>query len=578
VKVSRVDGELVVFPSLEQIEKADISLLLAGTEESLTMVEGGANEISEEDLISALTFGHSWIKKICQLQNELAGKIGKEKNVVETVDDSADIDLVLEKAGDRLRSAVLTSGKFERSAAIKELRNQVIDEIVGEDDPDGRIEELKSAFGSATKKFIRNMILTEGLRADGRKTDEIRPIVAAVDALPRTHGSAIFTRGETQALVTTTLGASKDEITLDKLEGRVTSNFMLHYNFPGFCVGEVKRMMGPSRREIGHGALAERALLPVIPAKEDFPYTIRIVSEILESNGSSSMASVCGGSLSLMDAGVPISNPVAGIAMGLVQDGDRLAVLSDILGLEDALGDMDFKVAGTKKGITAVQMDIKLKGGLSVDILQKALAQAGEGRMHILEKMGEAIEAPRGDLSKHAPRTHIIKVNQDKIGALIGPGGKVIKGIVADTGCQIDIADDGSVTIYSADKVKMDEAIAIVSAISQEAEVGKIYMGTVKRIVDFGAFIEIFPGTDGLCHISELADHRVNKVEDELTLDDEVLVKVINIDPSGKIRLSRKEAQGGGGSSDGGAPRRRPVPGGQDRRPGAVGCRGGRSR
>ncbi len=578
VKVGRVDGEFVVFPTLEQIEESDLMLILAGTEESLTMVEGGGNEISEEDLVAALEFGHEYVKKICAMQRELADKVGKPKMAVPVADHGADVATILEKGKDAIRTASLTTGKFERSAAQKACRDEIIAGLLGDDDDDSRKSVLKEAYGTAQKKVIREMILSEGIRADGRKTNEIRDITIAVDALPRTHGSSLFTRGETQALVTTTLGASKDELIQDKLEGRVNRQFMLHYNFPPFCVGEVKRMMGVSRREIGHGALAERALEPVLPKNEDFPYTIRIVSEILESNGSSSMASVCGGSLSLMDAGVPIKSAVAGVAMGMVQDGDRVAILTDILGLEDALGDMDFKVAGTKDGITAVQMDIKLKGGLKVELLSAALTQAKEGRLSILDTMATALESHRTDLSEHAPRIETIKINSEKIGALIGPGGKVIKGIVAETGCQVDVNDEGVVRVFSSDRAKMEEALNIINAIVQEAEPGKIYVGTVRRIVDFGAFLEIFPGTDGLCHISELADYRVNKVEDELALGDEVLVKVLSIDPQGKIRLSRKEAQEGGssrrqppeggegaprpGSEDGGRPRGGGRPGG----------------
>ncbi len=542
IKVVRVDGELIAAPTLEQIEKADLNLLLAGTEESLTMVEGGGKELAEADLIAALEFGHEWIKKICAAQKELAGLVGKPKMTVPTVDRSADVALCLEAMKNGFREAVLTAGKFQRSAAQKAFRDQAITTLLAGSDDADRKDALKAAWDKAAKTFIREMILNEGLRADGRDTKTVRDITIAVDALPRCHGSTLFTRGETQALVTTTLGTGQDEQMIDKLEGRVPKRFMLHYNFPSFCVGEVKRPMGPGRREIGHGSLAERALEPVLPSKDDFPYTIRIVSDILESNGSSSMASVCGGSLALMDAGVPISSPVAGIAMGLVAEGDRVAILSDILGLEDALGDMDFKVSGTAKGVTAVQMDIKLKGGLPVELLTRALDQAKEGRLHILGEMAKAIETPREELNQYAPRITTIKINPNKVGALIGPGGKVIKGIVAETGCQIDIEDDGSVHIYSSNGDQMKAAVDIVNSIIQEAKMGEIYLGVIKRIVDFGCFVEIFPGTEGLVHVSEFADHRVERVDDEVSEGDAILVKVINIDPSGKIRLSRKEA------------------------------------
>ena len=567
VRVGRVNGEFVVNPTLKQTAESDMNIIVSGTEESLCMVEGGGAEMSEEDLVAALEFGHEWVKKICAIQKELAAKLGKQKITVTPKDKSADVNLMKEKVWDRLKSAVLTKGKAERSAAMKSLRKAVIGEIMAGAADAVREGALKDAFDTVQKNFVRHMIVTEGLRADSRNLTTIRDIEAAVDALPRTHGSALFTRGETQALVTTTLGTGQDELMQERLEGKVTRRFMLHYNFPPFCVGEVKRMTGPGRREIGHGALAERALEPVIPTQEAFPYTIRVVSEVLESNGSSSMATVCGASLSLMDAGVPIKAAVAGVAMGLVQEGDKIAILSDILGLEDALGDMDFKVAGTSKGITAVQMDIKLEGGLTVDILTRALAQAKEGRLHVLGKMDEALSTHREDINKNAPRIHTIKINPAKVGALIGPGGKVIRGIVADTGCQIDIEDDGTVLVASANKEQMQEAVRIITSITQEAEVGKVYVGTVKRVVDFGAFIEIFPGCEGLCHISEMAKERVNRVEDVMSEGDEVIVKCIGMEPStGKIRLSRKEAMSG--SEGGGEERPRREGGDRDRRPG----------
>jgi len=544
VRIGRIDGELVCNPTIEQLEKSDINLLLSGTEESLVMVEGGGNEISEDDLIAAMEFGHEWIKKICQIQQELAGKVGKQKMEIPQPGESAQVEEIRAKVESSLKEAVLTIGKEERSKALKALRDSAIKELMGDNEDDNRKTALKEAFGIVQKQFVRNMILNEGLRVDGRDPRQIRDINIAVDALPRTHGSCLFTRGETQALVTTTLGSGQDELTVDNLEGRFVRNFFLHYNFPPFCVGEVKRIMGPGRREIGHGSLAERAIEPVMPSIDDFPYTIRVVSEILESNGSSSMASVCGAAMSLMDAGIPIKAPVAGIAMGLVQQGDKVAILSDILGMEDALGDMDFKVAGTRNGITAVQMDIKIEG-LNVDLLKRALGQALDGRLHILDKMDEVLSKPRENLNENAPRIHTIKIHPDKIRDVIGPGGKVIKGIVADTGCQVEVNDDGVVKIFSKDEAQLQAAIGIVEYITQEAEVGRIYNGTVRRIADFGAFVEIFPGTDGLCHISQLANFRVNAVEDVFSVGDEVPVKVIEVDPTGKIRLSYKEAVAG---------------------------------
>ncbi|MBI4665619.1 MAG: polyribonucleotide nucleotidyltransferase [Nitrospinae bacterium] len=572
VRVGRVGGQLVVNPTLKQVAESDMNLIVSGTEDSLVMVEGGGSEISEEDLVAALEFAHGWVKKLCAMQKDLAARAGKTKMEVAAPavnEDEALIEQRVDRA--KYREALLTKGKHERSKAIKDYRKTLITEILGGVEDAGRAASLKSAFEAFQARFVRHMILEEGLRADSRGTKDIRDITIAVDALPRTHGSALFTRGETQALVTTTLGTGQDELMQDRLEGKVIRRFMLHYNFPPFCVGEVKRLSGPGRREIGHGALAERAIEPVVPTQEQFPYTVRVVSEILESNGSSSMASVCGASLSLMDAGVPIKGAVAGIAMGLVKEGDRVAILSDILGMEDALGDMDFKVAGTRNGITAVQMDIKIEGGLAVDIMRQALEQAREGRMHILNKMNEALSTHRSELNRNAPRIHTIKINPEKVGALIGPGGKVIRGIVAETGCQIDIEDDGSVIIASTNGDQLNHALRLVNSITQEAVPGKIYMGTVKRIVDFGAFIEIFPGTEGLCHISELANYRVGSVNDVLSLGEELLVKVLEIDPSGKIRLSRREAMAGeegGEEGEGGerAPRR--PSGDRERRPG----------
>ncbi len=544
VRVGRVNGEFVCNPTIPQMEESNLNLLLCGSEESLVMVEGGASEILEDDLIEAMEFGHDWIKKICRIQTDLVAKIGKTKVEAPEIAELAEVDEIRSKVEGSLKEAVTTAGKFARSAAIKKVRNDAISELMGDTDDDQKKGAYKEAFGAVQKSFIREMILNEGSRVDGRSLTEVREITIAVDALPRTHGSCLFTRGETQALVTTTLGTGQDELTLDNLEGRSTRSFYLHYNFPAFCVGEVKRMMGPGRREIGHGSLAERAMDPMMPDAEKFPYTIRVVSEILESNGSSSMATVCGASLSLMDAGAPIKNAVAGIAMGLVKEGDRIAILSDILGMEDALGDMDFKVAGTRNGINAVQMDIKIDG-LDVALLKRALAQAREGRMHILDKMDEVISSPREELNENAPRIHTIQIHPDKVRDIIGPGGKVIKGIVAETGVQIDVNDEGMVKIFSADRKGLQSAIEMVEHITQEAVIDKIYDGTVRRITDFGAFVEIFPGTDGLVHISQIASFRIESMEGVFSLGDHIPVKVIEIDPSGKIRLSFKEAVAG---------------------------------
>ena len=476
---------------------------------------------------------------------ELMKKVGKVKMEIETIQEIPEIAELAPKLENKLlKETVMTSGKQERSKALKELRDVAIKDLTSEETEPVKKEAYKEAFSKIQKNFVRNMILNEEVRVDGRALNEIRDISISVDALPRTHGSALFTRGETQALVTTTLGTGQDELTLDRLGGRSTRHFMLHYNFPPFCVGEVKRITGPGRREIGHGTLAERSMDPILPSHEDFPYTIRVVSEILESNGSSSMATVCGASLCLMDAGVPIKSPVAGIAMGLVKDDKKVAILSDILGLEDALGDMDFKVAGTRNGITAVQMDIKIDG-LDVELMTKALSQAKEGRIHILDKMDEAISSPRKELNPNAPRIHTVQINPDKVRDLIGPGGKVIRGIVADTGAQIDVDDEGNVKIFASDGDKLEAAVSMVEYITQEAVVGKVYDGIVKRITDFGAFVEIFTGTEGLVHISQVANFRINSLEDIWSEGDQIPVKVIEVDPTGKIRLSFKEAVAG---------------------------------
>ncbi len=540
-RVGRIDGNFVFNPTYEETEKSDLNLLMAGTSDGIVMVEAGAKELNEEIMMDALEFGHDRIKKIIEIQQTLRGLLGKEKVTV----DKKEVDTELQsKANEQVRakleSAMEISGKQERTDAIKALRDALEDELNPENDADMK-SDLGDLFHDIEKDVVRKLVLDKGYRVDGRGLTDIRPITIQPGFLPRTHGSAVFTRGETQALVTTTLGTSVDEQRMDSLEFKGTKRFLLHYNFPAFCTGEVKFMAGPGRREIGHGMLAERALIPVLPSKEDFPYTIRIVSEILESNGSSSMASVCGGSISLMDAGVPIKSAVAGIAMGLIQEDSRSAILSDILGSEDHLGDMDFKVAGTREGITALQMDIKI-GGLDKELLSRALSQAKAGRLHILGEMDKALSETRKEMSIYAPRIVTIKVPKDKIRDIIGVGGKVIRGIIEKTGVTIDINDDGIVSIASTDKKASQAAVDIVESLIEEVEIGKIYLGKVKKIVDFGAFVEIIPGTDGLVHISQICDRRIKSVSDEIQEGDEIKVKVIDVDQQGKVKLSRKEA------------------------------------
>ena len=541
VRVGRKDGAFIINPTYEETQASDLSLIMAGTADAIVMVEAGANELSEEVMMSALEFGHGYIKKIVEGQIKLRAMIGKNKLVVEVVETDSELTGKVTKAvRPGLADAMRIAGKQERSDATA----QVKEAMTAQFNPDGD-EDLQATldgiFHDVEKEAMRSMILDEKKRIDGRILNEVRPITCQVGYLPRVHGSSIFTRGETQALVTTTLGTSSDEQRMDNLEFKGTKTFMLHYNFPAFCTGEVKFLTGPGRREIGHGMLAERALSPMLPDKETFPYTIRIVSDILESNGSSSMASVCGGSLSLMDAGVPIKAPVAGIAMGLIKEDDRVAILSDILGTEDHLGDMDFKVAGTRNGITALQMDIKIEG-LTPALMATALEQAKEGRLHILDEMAKTLATSRPEMSKYAPRITTIKVPVDKIRDVIGPGGKVIRGIIDRTGVSIDINDDGTVNIASHDEEASKSAIKIIQDLVQEVEVGKTYMGKVKKIMDFGAFVEILPGTDGLVHISQICDRRIQKVRDEIQEGDEIMVKVIDVDRNGKVKLSRKEA------------------------------------
>ena len=541
VRVGYIDGSFRINPGLKEIEASELNLVVAGTDDAIMMVEGGARELSEDQMLEALSIAHAEIRKLVTLQRELAAKVGKSKREVKTVEiDKALEAQVASLAMDRLRASIVIPNKLERQKTLDALLDGIKEQLRKAEDPT-RTLQISKIFFNLEKDEVRKIILDRNLRADGRRPNEIRNISCGVGLLPRTHGSALFTRGETQALVVTTLGTSEDEQRIDSLEGEYFKTFMLHYNFPPFSVGETKPLRGPGRREVGHGALAERALRPVVPTKQEFPYTIRLVSDILESNGSSSMATVCGGTLSLMDAGVPIKAPVAGIAMGLIKEGDKVVVLSDILGLEDHLGDMDFKVTGTSKGITALQMDMKIEG-ITIETMRFALQQAKEGRLFILEKMLETLAVPRKSLNPFAPRIMTMHINPDKIKDVIGTGGKVIRSIIEQTGAKIDIEDDGTINIASADEAAANKAKEIIKGIVQEAEIGKLYMGKVKKIMDFGAFVEIFPGTDGLLHISQISERRLEKVTDELKEGDEVLVKVLEIDRQGQIRLSRKEA------------------------------------
>jgi polyribonucleotide nucleotidyltransferase len=542
VKVGRVNGEFVANPTAEQLEQSDLEIVVAASKDAVCMVEGGAAELSEDVMLDAIFFGHQAVQPILEAQEKLKSLAGVAKREVAEVKVDAGLkEKVTALAYNRIKDAVKIVSKQERHNAI----DAVIDETVAAlaEEFEGRGKEIKGFIGDFEYELVRKHIIEDGERIDGRDTRTIRPITTEVGILPRAHGSALFTRGETQALVAATLGTSIDEQRIDSLYGESKKRFLLHYNFPPFSVGETSFRLAPGRREIGHGALAERALARVLPKHDDFPYTIRIVSDTLESNGSSSMATVCGGSLSMMDAGIPITAPVAGIAMGLIKEGDGIAILSDILGDEDHLGDMDFKVAGTANGVTALQMDIKITG-VSKEIMKTALAQAREGRLHILGKMAESIEASRGDLSPFAPRITTIFVKTDKIRDVIGTGGKNIRNITETTGVVVDIDDTGRINIASNDKAACDLAIKMIRDLTAEAEEGKLYMGTVKKLMDFGAFVEIFPGTDGLVHISELDTERVKNVSDILKEGDKVLVKCIGIDKQGKIKLSRKEALG----------------------------------
>jgi polyribonucleotide nucleotidyltransferase len=538
--VAKIDDQFIINPSYEQFSQSTLDIIIAGSKEAVVMVEGEADILSEEVISDAIAFGHQSLMPIIQIQEELKASAGKPKmNFSPPVTDEALQQDVIQVAAEKISSAIRIPEKLERYEALRQAGKATIEELLPR--YEDRETEIHTLFDNLEKKIIRELITKDKTRIGGRNFDEIREISCETGTLPRTHGSALFTRGETQVLASTTLGTSADEQRIDSVMHNGSKSFMLHYNFPPFSVGEVKFLRSPGRREIGHGNLAERALAKVLPSNSEFPYTIRIVSEVLESNGSSSMATVCGSILSLMDAGVPIKTPVAGIALGLIKEGDEFTILSDILGDEDHIGDMDFKVAGTREGITAFQMDIKITG-ITTEILKKALTQAREGRLFILDKMAETIKEPRSSLSAWAPRIASIQVRTDKIGDVIGPGGKIIKHIVEQTGAKIEIDDTGKVNIFSSSVESVEKAIEMVRNITQEAEINKIYRGTVKRIMDFGAFVEIFPGTDGLVHISQLAEGRVQNVRDILKEGDEVMVKVLEIDKQGKIKLSRKEA------------------------------------
>jgi len=555
VRVGRINGAFVCNASADTMKESEMNLFLVGRKVTpgragrtydieLVMVEGEANEASEEVIVEGIQFGLEALQPVIDLQDRLREQIGKAKRTAE--EPAVDEDLaarVKSEVMEGLKEAYGMPRKLERYSKLDEVREKAVRNIGGEDE--ALCKKVAAIIENLERRILREMIIQEKKRIDGRSATDIRPISIEVGLLPRAHGSALFSRGETQALAALTLGTSADEQRMDYVSGEEIRTFMLHYNFPPYSVGEAKPLRSPGRREIGHGALARKALVPVLPSPETFPYTIRIVSEILSSNGSSSMATVCGGTLCLMDGGVPIKDIVAGIAMGLLKEGDEVVILSDILGDEDHAGDMDFKVCGTEKGVTAMQMDIKIDR-LSEDILRKALAQAREGRLHIIAKMREVLAAPRADISKYAPRITTLKVKEDQVRNVIGTGGKNIRQIISETGVTIDVEDDGTVTIASSDAEAMSRAVSMVRWLTEEAEVGKIYRGVVKKIVDFGAFVEILPGTEGLLHISQIAKERINKVTDVLQEGDEVMVKVIEIEKTGKIRLSRKDALASG--------------------------------
>jgi len=542
VRVGRVDGKFVANPTISQLEESDIDLIVAGNRSAVVMVEGGGEFVSESEMVEAIFYGHEALQPMLDMQVEIRKEVGQEKRGVPTASEDQALEAkIAEKATPMLQEVISIPEKMLRQEKRDATSNSILEDLSAE--YEGKESKIKEIVHDLEKKMVRRMILEEGRRMDGRSFTEVRPIECVVGVLSRVHGSALFTRGETQSLVLTTLGTDMDEQRIETIHGQKFRRFILHYNFPPYSVGEAKRIGGPGRREIGHGALARRALLPVIPSKEEFQYSVRVVSEILESNGSSSMASVCGASLSLMDAGVPIKEAVAGVAMGLVTDGQNVAILTDIIGDEDHYGDMDFKVAGTRDGILALQMDIKMDG-ITREIMQKALDQAKEARLSILDDMNKAIIQPRTEVSQYAPLVVTIKIKPEKVRVLIGPGGKMIKEIINTTGARIDVDDEGKVLISSLESESVNAAVEMIKEIVQEAEVGKLYMGKVRKIMDFGAFVEILPGTDGLIHISQLDTTRVEKVTDILREGDEVLVKVIDVDKNGRIALSRKAALG----------------------------------
>ena len=541
VRMGRIEGKLVVNPLVPDYENSDISIIVSAKPDTIAMLEGGARIVDKDTLLEALYMAHESMAPIFEMQQELKRLAGKPKRAFTPKElDKEVLAAVKESASKAIEQALLVKEKKARREAMHAAQAKAVADFSGRFAD--RESEIQEAFEKVERTIVRLAVVDHDRRIDDRKSTEIRQLAAQVQVLPRVHGSALFTRGETQVLATATLGTSSDEQKIDALLGERYKKFMLHYNFPPFSTGEAKRYGAPGRREIGHGALAERALTPTLPDEETFPYTIRVVSEVLESNGSSSMATVCGGSLALMDAGVPIKAPVAGIAMGLIKEGDKIAVLTDILGDEDHLGDMDFKVAGTATGVTAIQMDNKV-GGITKEIMHRALMQARDARLFILSVMEKAIPTARKDVSAYAPRIVTIKIKPDKIRDVIGPGGKVIRGLVEETGCKIDVEDDGSVLIAAADNTALEKAIAMIQQITAEPEIGKIYDGVVRKIVDFGAFVEIMPGTDGLLHISQISDERVRAVEDVLHEGDEIPVKVLDVDRSGKIRLSLREAR-----------------------------------
>ncbi len=542
VRVGRVDGKWMANPTVSQQAEGDIDLIVAGNRSAIVMVEGGGEFVSEAEIIEAIFFGHDAIQPMLDVQEEIKTAVGKPKRTVPLPVRDEDLEGRMSELGSPKLQEVINTAEKQAREKKREEALQFVMEALG-DSYEGKKREISDALHDLERKMVRAMVLEENRRIDKRAMNEVRPIDCMVGLLPRVHGSALFTRGETQAIVLTTLGTEMDEQRIESIYGQQFRSFIFHYNFPPYCVGEVKRLGGPGRREVGHGALARRALMAVVPEKETFGYAIRVVSEILESNGSSSMASVCGGSLSLMDAGVPISAQVAGVAMGLVSSGDKVAILTDIIGDEDHYGDMDFKVAGTREGITALQMDIKVEG-ITREIMQKALDQAREGRLHILDEMDRTISKPRGQLSEYAPVIMTMQIKPEKVKVLIGPGGKTIRQITSESESKIDVGDDGKVVIASPDKERSNKAMEMINSLIQEAEVGKLYKGKVVKIMDFGAFVEILPGTDGLIHISQLDRERVNKVTDVLQEGDEVLVKVLDVDDSGRIRLSRKAALG----------------------------------